>query len=167
MNDPLFQQLLEISWQRRLTDAEQAQLRAYFEAHPEAAEEWLLESGLTQALDELPTVPVSSNFTARVLQAVELEEATAARAREKNRRFGWPVFKWAPQTAAAALVLGIGIFSYQQHQVQARSSMAHNVLAVSQVVSASNPELMENFDVIRKLSDPQPKADTEILALLK
>ncbi|EEF58148.1 hypothetical protein [Pedosphaera parvula] len=167
MNDPVFQQLLEISWQRALTESEQTRLRAYLEAHPEAGKAWLLESGLTRALEELPNVPISSNFTARVLQAVELEKATAARAREKNRRFGWPIFKWAPQTAAAAFVLGIGVFTYQQHQTHTRETMAQNVAAVSEFVSASNPELMENFDAIRRLSDPQPKADVELIALLK
>src|SRR5207245_8292862 len=119
----------EISWQRTLTETEQTRLREYLEAHPDAGKAWLLESGLTRALEELPNVPISSNFTARVLQAVELEKATQARSREKNRRFGWPMFKWAPQTAAAALLLGIGTFSYYNLPAHPRDTMVQNLVA--------------------------------------
>jgi len=48
-------------------------LREWLAAHPEAQESLDLETGLTEALRKVPDVPVASNFTARVLQAVERE----------------------------------------------------------------------------------------------
>ena len=49
--------------------------RAHLAAHPEAQADWEAEAGLNDALGRLPDVAVSSNFTARVLQAVEREIA--------------------------------------------------------------------------------------------
>ena len=57
-NDPLYHQLLEQSWRRKLTDAEEAGLRAWLAAHPEAQPDWDAEAGLSEALGALPNVPV-------------------------------------------------------------------------------------------------------------
>ena len=40
---------------------------------------WKLEARLTEALAKISDAPVPSNFTARVLAAIELEEAQAER----------------------------------------------------------------------------------------
>ena len=72
-NDAFLSLLRESSWRRKLTEAEQAELRAYLAAHPDARADWEMESALNAALTRLPDAPVPSNFTARVLQAVERE----------------------------------------------------------------------------------------------
>ena len=43
-----------------------------------------LEARLTAALARIPDAAVPSNFTARVLTAIELEEAAAARSRGRK-----------------------------------------------------------------------------------
>src|SRR4051812_48502793 len=116
MNDPVYHQLRELSWKRQLTEAEQAQLRECLKANPEAQADWLLENSLNQALEQLPNTPVPSNFTARVLQSIELENNTREIARQKSWRFGH-FLPWFPKAAAAAaLVLSLGIFSLYQVQ---------------------------------------------------
>ena len=40
INDPTYTRLRELSWQRKLTPAEAAELRAWLEAHPEARADW-------------------------------------------------------------------------------------------------------------------------------
>ncbi len=78
-NDPTYNRLRELSWRRKLTGAEEAELRAWLAAHPDAQADWEAEAGLNAALGRLPDAPVPSNFTARVLQAVEREAAAELR----------------------------------------------------------------------------------------
>jgi len=165
MNDAEYHQLRESSWQRKLTGAEEAELQKYFAAHPEAKAEWETDAELNRVLDGLPEAPaVASNFTALVVQAVERE--TAARARAP----GWfprvLLRNWFPRAAAACLVAGVVLLGYHQHQVRAREAMARRVADLARAVSAS-PELLANYDHIRRLGDTPPKADTDLLALLK
>ena len=111
-NDPIYNRLRELSWRRKLTAAEAAELQAWLAAHPEARADWEAEAGLNEALGRLPDAPVPSNFTARVLQAVEREAAA-----ELRRRRTWQVWlrwRWLPKAAVAAVVLGAGLVSYQQ-----------------------------------------------------
>ncbi len=164
-DDSAYNRLRELNWRRRLTDDEAAELQSYLAAHPEAKEEWESETELTHLLEHLPDAPpVASNFTARVLQAVEREAATQPRA------MGWPAWlrrvrRWLPKVAMACLTIGLGVFAYEQHQLKTRTVMARNVAELTEMVSASNPELLEDFEPIRRLSDPEPKPDVELLAL--
>src|SRR5947207_1198597 len=77
-NDPRYHHLRELSWRRQLTGAEEAELRAWLAAQPEAQAGWEAEAELNEALGRLADAPVSTNFTTRVLQAVELEAAAQA-----------------------------------------------------------------------------------------
>ena len=167
MNDPLYIQLRELSWRRKLTDAEEAQLRAILAAHPEAQADWEREAGLNQLLEQLPDVPVASNFTHRVLQAVEREAGGQSRAPTARRRLCWPSFGWLPKAAVAAAVLCVGLLGYHHHRVTLRAQIAQSLPRVSSVISLSSPEVWENFDAINRLSRTPPAADRELLALLK
>jgi hypothetical protein len=166
MNDPVYNHLRELSWRRKLTEAEESQLQAWLTANPEAREEWEAEAGLNHLLEALPEAPaVSSNFTALVQQAVERENAALARSARNGRRKWW---QWLPRAAVAtAVLLSVGTFSYQHHLESNRRAMAQSVTELSQIVVASNPEFMEDFDAIQWLGDLKPKADTELLALME
>ena len=83
-NDPIYNRLRELSWRRRLTGPEEAELRAWLSAHPEAQADWDAEAGLNASLCQLPDAPVPNNFTARVLHAVEREAAAESRGPEKK-----------------------------------------------------------------------------------
>jgi len=63
------QELTERAWRRALSPDEKARLRQHLAAHPQARRQWECEVALTNALNRLPPAPVSSNFTALVLQA--------------------------------------------------------------------------------------------------
>src|SRR5437879_3337601 len=105
MLDPLHERFRELNWRRKLSAAEENELRAWLAAHPEAEAEWEVEAGLTEALARMPNVPVASNFTARVLRAVEQEEAADARSNRPELHRRWPFLKWLPRTAVATMVL--------------------------------------------------------------
>ncbi|HZV34443.1 MAG TPA: hypothetical protein VFB72_07675 [Verrucomicrobiae bacterium] len=174
MNEQEYQQLREQSWRRRLTQPEETILQEYLSANPRAQEDWLSEAELNQLLQHLPDASVSSNFTSRVVQAAQLEAASRQRASAWN----WPAWmsigNWVPRTAVATLAVGLVLsLGYNQHQKSVREQFARNVVQLTDAVSASDPELMQDFEPIRQMgeaqtkTEAQPKADLELIALMK
>jgi anti-sigma factor RsiW len=166
-NDPIYGHLRELSWRRKLTGAEEAQLRAWLAAHPEAQADWAAEAGLNAALGRLPDAPVPSNFTARVLQAAEREAAVEGR-RSVWKWGGWPRLRWLPKAAFAAVILGAGLVSYHQAQAARLREYANSVAAVSDVFSlpGPGPEILKDFDAILA-SNPTSLPDEQLLAVLQ
>jgi anti-sigma factor RsiW len=163
MNGPRYNRLLEQSWRRKLTAAEEAELRAWLAAHPEAQSDWEAEAGLNEALGRLADAPMPTNFTARVLQAVELEGATEPR----GRAWAWQSWRFfLPKAAAAAVVLGAGLLAYHQHEVTKRMELAQCVAAVSEVAALPSPDALQDFEAIRRLNPTAP-ADEELLTLMQ
>jgi len=163
-HDPVYSRLRETSWRRELTDAEQAELRAFLASHPEALADWEAESGLNAGLKRLPEAPVSSNFTARVLQAVELESAAAQRGRPRllTKTWWWRVF--LPRTAVAMVVVLAGWFGYDRYKIEQRQKIANGLAVVATVQKPPRTEVLQDFEAIRGLSS-RPVADEELLAL--
>ena len=164
MNGP-FNNLRETSWQRKLTPAEEVELHHWLATHPEARKDWEADAALNQMLDRLPEVKVSSNFTARVLQAVELENTTAARAAiESKRKWFW--WSFLPKTAMASVFVIMGIMAVREARLEKSQRLVKSVETVSQVASLPSPEVLQDFDAIQQLNH-SPAPDTELLALLQ
>jgi len=164
-DDSIYQQLRETGWRRKLTEAEAADLRAWLAAHPGARQDWETEAQLSQALAELKDAPVASNFTARVLQAAARAVA-GTRIGEPAWRLWWRALGWVPKAALAALVIGIGLFSYSHHQAVTRIEMVKSVAVLAGVKLLPSPEILADYDTIRRLGRTPP-ADKDLLALLK
>jgi anti-sigma factor RsiW len=164
-NDPIYNHLRELSWRRKLTAAEEAQLRAWLAAHPDAQADWDAEAGLNAALGELPDVPVPSNFTARVLQSVERESAAAER-RAEWKWTGWPRLRWLPKAALTTSVVCAGLVSFLVIQHTQRKNVANSVVVVSTMPSLPGPDILKDFDAIRA-SNPTASADESLLAVLQ
>jgi anti-sigma factor RsiW len=162
--DPRYQHLLELSWRRKLTPAEEAEMQACLQVHPEAHSDWEAEAGLTEALGRLPDAPVPSNFTARVLQAIERE--TTAEARQKPASLPWLAPRWLPRVAFGAIVIGVGLLSYHEAKDVERKKMVNGVEVVSEVSSLPSPDILQDFDAIRALNRTPP-ADPELLSLFQ
>lgn len=164
MNESLENKLRELNWRRPLSGTEQAELLASLAQNSNPLAEWQSEAELTRLLTELRDVPVPSNFTARVLEMVELD------AKRQQRGFAplwsaWLKRGWLPKTAIA-LLIGAALFGYHSHNVTARSKLAHDIAAVSGVASVSGPYILEDFEAIRRLDKP-PTPDKDLLALLQ
>ncbi len=164
MSDSLYDKLRETGWRRKLTPSEEAQLRAWLADHPEARADWQVETMLSESLGRLPDAPVPTNFTARVLQAVQRESSAV-------RRRGW-TWRWSwrsllPKAAVAALVCGAAIFGILSSVASTkRTKLAQSVAAVSEVSSLPAPDILEDFDAIRQLN-AAPRPDNELLALMQ
>jgi len=164
--DPDYNRLREISWRPKLTPAEAAELRAWLGAHPGQRRDFEAETALNDALESLPQAVVASNFTKRVLESVAREAAASTRAGATERLWWPPRVRWLARAALAALVLGSGLFFYQRHHAASqREAYVQSVIAVSEIPSLANPQVLEDFDAIRALNPTSP--DTDLLALLE
>jgi anti-sigma-K factor RskA len=161
--DPFYEKLREISWRRKLNSAEEHDLREWLAAHPEAQESLDLETGLTEALRKVPDVPVASNFTARVLQAVEREAIAEARAQDSRWKLWRKLPRWLPKVASATVVVAAGLLAYLHS-----NNVEKQRVAVQRVagVPLPSPEILTNFDAIRIVS-ATPAPDEQLLALFQ
>lgn len=162
-NASLHPRLRETGWRRELTVAETAELRAWLAAHPEARPDWELDEQLTRALRGLRDAPLASNFTARVLQAVESERPAPGHAWWRS---GWQPARWAPRLALVAVALAVGLFTYHQYEVAARQALGQKLAAFGAVKSVPSPEVLQDFDAIRRLGQTPP-ADVALLKVLE
>jgi len=158
-NEPLQNRLRELAWRRKLTEAERAELRA----QPEAQADMKLESRLSEALARVPDAPVPSNFTARVLQAIEREELRGARARDWS--WYWRVL--IPRAAVAVAVVGFAGLAYQHHEFDKRTRLARDIALLAQAQPMPSVEALKNFDAIQRMSQTTPQADDKLPALLQ
>jgi hypothetical protein len=158
-NEPLQNQLRELAWRRKLTDAEKTGLRM----QPEAQADWELESRLSEALASVPDAPVPSNFTVRVLQAIEREEARGARTR--SGAWYWRVL--VPRVAVAVAVVGFAGLAHQHHEFDKRARLARDIALLAKAQPMPSIEALKNFDAIQRMSQTPPRADDELLTLLK
>jgi negative regulator of sigma E activity len=144
----------ESLWRRKLSDAERVELRA----QPELD----LEARLTDALHRIPGATVPSNFTVRVLNAVELEESKAAR---QGWRWNWHFL--LPRVAVATAVLLFAGISIQRYEAHAhRIELAKNVAMIAAKQPMPSLDALENLDVIRHMG-ASTHADGDLLAALQ
>jgi anti-sigma factor RsiW len=168
MNDPVYQELVQIALRRELTAAEQARLEACLAAQPQGREAWEEDRCLNQLLRGLPNAPLSSNFTAQVRQAVQHVHTRSHRPRAHRSWRTWlSSVGHAWQFGTALLVLGVGVMLHQHYRTQARSELAHSVVNLPDVASLPSLEVLEDFDHIMSLPTPSAASDEELLSALK
>jgi len=158
-DEPLQNQLRELAWRRKLTDAEKAALRT----QPEVQANLELESRLSQALARVPDAPVPSNFTARVLQAIEHEEARGAR----TRSWSWYWRVLVPRAAVAVAVIALAGLAYQHHQFDKRAQLARDMVLLAKAQPLPSVEALKNFDAIQRMSQTAVQPDDKLLELAK
>ena len=164
--DRFFERLRETAWRRKLTPAEEQQLAEWLAEHPDAQNEWASEANLNEMLESLQDVPVSSNFTARVVQAAQSETRATVR-----RKFLLPGLmahwmSWLPKAALASVLLAAGLASYLHMQAERRAEWAASLTTVAQLPPVPNPEVLKDFDAIAALSSTPP-ADEELLKVMQ
>ena len=122
-----------------------------------------LQDEMRRLLSRLPDAPVASNFTARVMQAVDLEDA---RSREPQGRLFWRWRAFLPRVAVAAIALSFAGLTLQHYRVaEQRTTLAKDVALVAETPIPSM-DALKNFDAIKGMSRPA-RADDELLALLQ
>ena len=154
--DNLTPEQRESLWRRNPT----GQKRAKLDSRPELE----LEARLTDALAQMPDPPVPSNFTARVLDAIDREEAVAARS--KGWRWDWHAL--LPRMAMAMAVVlfaGIGL-QHHESAVRERTEVTKSLQAAASASAVPDVEALNNFDAIQRMGQTV-HADTDLLAALQ
>ena len=148
--------LHEAFWRQNLSAAERA---TAMHTQPELRR----EARLTDALTRLPDTAVPSNFTARVLAALELEERPAAR----SRGWTWHWQRLWPRVAVVAAVLIIAGVGIQRQETDShRRALVKNVALITVAQPPPSVEALENLDAIQRMSQPA-RADGDLLAALQ
>jgi hypothetical protein len=165
MQNAEFQNLKEAGWRRPLTSAERARLREFLAAHPECQESWDQEAALNGLLRRRPSAAVSTNFTARVVQAAQRLPAKPAW-RRRLEMWPWLPAGWAPRAALAAAMVCCGLFSFHEYQALRRAHVAREVASLSRLPGLPSIEWLQNYDTIDRL-DKVKVADDELLTVLQ
>jgi anti-sigma factor RsiW len=161
MKDVRNDELLRLSLKPALSPEEEARLEKILSVNPEARVTWEEERALSRAVQSLPDVPLSSNFTARVLQAVDLEEAREART---GSRPGWLRTLW-PRLASAVAAVALAVLGLHELQVTKRERLAKEVEFVSnESGKLPSAEVLRDFDAIQQM---RSASDDELLVVLQ
>lgn len=162
MNSSEYTRLIEIASHRKLKRSEEEAVQQFLSEHPEEQGRWEEEQRLNQCLRALPDVPVSSNFSARVISEV------AAQARPAGRRIMRPDWIWSgrwarPAMAFSLVVLvlaGAGLNIRRTNQVHER---AESIAAMSRVAGLPPVDLLQDFEAIQRLSQAPRESDAAYL----
>jgi hypothetical protein len=111
-------------------------------------------------LTRLPDVPVASNFTTRVMQAIDMEEMSQSR----WRFFGWRWRVVIPRTAAATVIVGLAGFTFYQHEIYVQQVALARGAALVASQQMPSMEALKNFDAIQRMGQTA-HPDSELLAL--
>jgi hypothetical protein len=165
MRDEEYQRLKETAWRRALSPAEEAALQEYLAAHAEAREAWTEEAALNRVLQRWLAPPVSSNFTARVLQAVQQNP-------KRHALSDWfAPSQWFPEgrawrVAMCCTMACVGVLSFHETQTFHRARLAREMAGVSALAAVPRMDWLKDFDTINKMSKVKV-ADDDLLAALQ
>lgn len=147
----------------RLTAQQEKEIEDYLAAHPAEREFWEEELCLNQLLRQMPDAPVSSNFTALVLAQLRHESARATVQTWSETWFR----RWLPRLTSGLAVVGLGLFTYHEHQLSARQHLAEQLAQIVKLAPEPSLELLENFDAINRLNQVPRNSDRELIAALQ
>lgn len=162
-NDPVHQRLREISCRRALTETEKAELRDWAAAHPELAADIEADAALADALERLPDAAVPSNFTARVMAAIEREESPQSRTSSRSPSRWWRVF--VPRFAVATVLIVSGTLGYRHHASVRQMEMTIAARQVAGAQTLADMTVIEDFETILNLNPTEATADESLLAM--
>jgi anti-sigma factor RsiW len=170
MNRPERGDLIAKALRDELSAAEKHEWTRLLEQDPELRATFAEEQALEHALEALPNVPISSNFTARTLQAALREERPVRRAWTNPLELLHATFARAVAVAVGVCAVGVAVAVRYQHNE--RADMALKVRSFTEVASVmgskKTSELFQNFEAIQRLpAGSEGDVDLELLVALQ
>ena len=167
MNESTYQELLEASWQRKLTSEEDARLQVYLADHPLVQSRWAEEAALNECLQHLSPAPVPSNFTARVLQAIDTEELHRERTATASPGLHAWLNRFLPRLASLGVVLVLSIAGFHQYRSFHRGQVAQNAAMISDLAAIPGPEILKDFEAIHQMRQVTSFSDDDLVTALQ
>jgi hypothetical protein len=165
MQDAEFKNLREMSWRRALTPTERERLRELLAARPDWRASWDEEASLNALLRRMPTVAVSTNFTARAVEAAR--RLPPKRAWQDWLEFpNWLPTGWAPRLALGCAMVCCGMISSHEYESFCRAQEAQRVIGASRLAVLPSIDWLENFDTINRMNKVKV-ADDDLLTVLQ
>ncbi|HEY3854819.1 MAG TPA: hypothetical protein VGO67_10535 [Verrucomicrobiae bacterium] len=162
MDNADYQKLKEAGWRGPLSAAEEERLRRALASKPDLQAHWDEEVALNRLLSRTPPPRVSSNFTARVMQAARTTPPRHIGWSERFAPFQWLSRSWMPRLALGLAMVCCGVISFREYQAVHRARMVHELANVGGVPM----EWLKNFDTIDRLNKVSV-ADDDLLAALR
>jgi hypothetical protein len=153
---------------RKMSIGEEAEWQIHLADQPEARAQFQEELSLNRALQRLPDIPVSSNFTALVMQAVEREYQHRSRPMLWRLWADYVAFNWGRKLAFGSALLLLGVLSYQQYQLSARRALAMSLSSIESVLPVEGA--VEDFRAaygLRRVPTPSPSEEMDLFAALQ
>jgi hypothetical protein len=149
-----------------LSAQQEVYVEQYLASHPDERPGLEEELALSRLLADIPNLPVPSNFTARVRQAVQAGQSSSA----SDRTRVWHRFvirRWMPQVATVGTAVTVAWLAYAQHQAAGRQELARNLAEISRLAGGTSVEVLENFDAIERLNQVPRNEARELMAALE
>jgi len=120
-----------------------------------------LQKQVRGMLSRLPDTPVASNFTARVMQAIELEDKRPFR----QWVFGWHWRALLPRAAVVTVLAGFTIITVHQHEAYVQQlDLAKSIAQETGSQPLPSVDALKNFAAIQRMGEAAPP-DNDLLAL--
>ena len=173
MNDPETndqENLITRALRGQLSQEEQRRFQQRLTADPALQREFEEEKALDSLLEKTPKLPVPTNFTSLVLQAMRKDQGK----REKITAAAWFRFRFARVAVGLAVVVAAGFFGLLQYREAEREQTGNSVRALIEVATVIGGEeaaptaVLQDFEAIQRLSIPQEtELDLELLFALQ
>ena len=167
MNQPSeYEDLLSIRWIRELNGREQERLERLLSADPKRKARWEEDMAVLKAIRHLPDVPVASNFTSRVLEALPCTPDDLLPAPLLPPKRGWfPRMAWAPKWGLGfgfAAILALAIF-YGEYQRAKSMRLVESLTVITESKTAPTMEESQHSEFIQELAPVPLEVDWELI----
>lgn len=162
------EQLLDTAARRRLTASERAEWETWLGENASDRTSWEEEMRLNRVLGTLIKIPISSNFTSRVLAALDRELREEERSRAQWRRW-LPWLRWRWQWALGSVaVLLLAVVTIQHGQsLQERKDVVRSAEMLAEAGHLPSLEMLQDFDAIYALPGGPLPLVTELAAAVE
>ncbi|MBT5925315.1 MAG: hypothetical protein HOH33_01715 [Verrucomicrobia bacterium] len=161
-----YEDWIDLHWQRELTPEEILDWHSFLSTHPELASKWELDQQLLKSVRSLADIPLSNNFTARVLRSAEnvrLDFGEKMTIRESFVDSWWSRF-WAHPGIriagiSALLLTGIGLWQWDPNAV----NLVESITTITEAETVPSVEELQDFDAIHGLAQSASDVDWELV----
>lgn len=161
-----YEDWIDLHWQRELTPEEVLDWQSFLSNQPEFAEQWELDRRLLSGVRSLSDVPLSNNFTSRVLRSVEYlqPEHVDPLPSQVSPSESWLSRFWALPSirvagVSALLLTGIAFWQWDPNAV----NLVESVTTITEAETVPTVEELQDFDAIHGLAQSSADIDWELV----
>jgi hypothetical protein len=161
-----YEDWIDLHWQRELSPEEVQDWQSFLSNQPDFAAQWELDQQLLQGVRSLDDIPLSNNFTSRVLRSVahvQTERVDQFQTQESATE-SWLSRLWAlPGIRVAGvsilILVGVGMWQWDPNAV----NLVESVTTITEAETVPTVEELQDFDAIHGLAQSSADIDWELV----